>query len=376
MNCFKHLRFSFLLVSIFSSPLLYGQLVGDAAYYLYSNAYGGAEPWYTTTNSTAMDAVFGAGEWTTEYYETLDVATVFGTGTCFIYMEGGDAMADELETFLSDNASTIEDWVALGGHLLLNSAPNEGGGMDFHFDGVTLEYSWYTGTAEATDEAHPIFNYYFTPVGTSWTGSSFGHATVSGGDIIPLIHDAYTPDKYVMAEKEWGSGKVIFGGMTPNFFHSPATEAANLRASIIQYLATCAYADIDLGVLGVVGPDNGCDIGMQSVSVKLANYGFLEQTDIPVNYQIDGGGLVYTEFFDGPIAPGDIMDFTFFTAYPFALGEHTIDAWTSMPDDLIVANDSAGKIINSYSIVSSFPYYENFEAGSPLWFTNGTNSTW
>ncbi|MBC8047962.1 MAG: hypothetical protein H7Y00_14285, partial [Fimbriimonadaceae bacterium] len=350
-------------------------ITGDAAYYLYSNVYGGAEPWSTTTNSEAMDAVFGTGEWATEFYETLDPLTVFGLGTCFIFMEGGDAMADELETFLENNESAVQNWVASGGHLFLNAAPNEGDGMDFLFGDVSLNYSWFTGTAEATDAAHPIFNYYFTPTGTSWTGSSFGHATVSGGDITPLIHDFYNPDKYLLAEKEWGGGRVIFGGMTPNFFHSPALEAANLRASIIQYQATCTLADIDLGVLGITDPDDGCDLGLTTVSIKIANYGFLDQVDIPVNYRVDGG-VVYTEFYSDTIASGDIADFTFFTPYPLSTGPHIIEAWTGMVGDLIVANDSTDKEVNSYPIVSSFPYYQDFETGPSSWFTGGTNSTW
>ena len=37
-------------------------------------------------------------------------------------------MANELEDFLNDNIGSIEGWGASGGHLLLNSAPNEGDG--------------------------------------------------------------------------------------------------------------------------------------------------------------------------------------------------------------------------------------------------------
>ncbi|MBC8047097.1 MAG: hypothetical protein H7Y00_09905, partial [Fimbriimonadaceae bacterium] len=348
---------------------------GDAAYYLYSNIYGGSEPWFTTTNSAAMDAVFGTGEWTTDFYETLDPAIVFGLGTCFIFMEGGDAMADELETFLTANAEAVQNWVASGGHLFLNSAPNEGDGMDFLFDGVSLDYSWYAGSAEATDPAHPIFNYYFTPTGTSWTGGSFSHAAVSGGDITPLIHDFYNPDKIILAEKEWGAGKILFGGMTPNAFHSPALEAANLRASIIQYLAICALADIDLGVLGITDPNDGCDLGLSTVTIKIANYGFEDQTSIPVFYQVDGASPV-SETYTGTILSGDIADYTFFTPAAITTGPHTIYAWTAMPGDLIVSNDSTDKLINSHPIIAVYPYYEDFEDGASNWFSYGSNNTW
>ncbi|MBC8047637.1 MAG: PKD domain-containing protein [Fimbriimonadaceae bacterium] len=347
---------------------------GDAAYYLYSNIYGGSEPFFTNSNSAAMDSVFGSGEWTTEYFETLDPAVVFGTGTCFIFIDGGADMSEELETFLQSNETTVQNWVASGGHLTMTSAPYSGDGMDFLFGGVSLDYSWYTYNGEATDTEHPIFNYYFTPTGTSWTGT-LGYASVSGGDIIPLIHDTYNPDRIILAEKEWGAGRVIFGGMTPSAYQLPAAEAFNMRASIFQYQATCTLADVDLGVLGITDPDDGCDLGLTTVSVKIANYGFLDQTDIPVKYQVDGG-LVYTAFYEDTIASGDIADFTFLIPFPFTTGLHEIIAWTEMPGDLIVANDTADKAVNSYLTISSFPYYQDFETGASSWFTGGTSSTW
>ena len=46
-----------------------------------------------------MNDVFGVGEWTLDYYETLDPAVVFGLGTCFVFMEGSDGHAIELENF-------------------------------------------------------------------------------------------------------------------------------------------------------------------------------------------------------------------------------------------------------------------------------------
>ena len=47
--------------------------------------------------------------------------------------------AAELETFLTANITLIENWVASGGKLLLNAAPNEGDGMSFGFDGTTFQ---------------------------------------------------------------------------------------------------------------------------------------------------------------------------------------------------------------------------------------------
>ncbi len=213
-----------------------GPITGTDAYLIYSNVYGGAEPWSSISNTNAMNSVFGADGWNLDFFETLDPSLIFNSSTCFVFLEGGDAMADELETFLGANSSLIESWVSFGGHLLLNSAPNEGDGMSFGFDETTLNYPYFTDIANSATE-HPIFDGPFTPVGSEWTGGSFGHASVSGSDWTALIVDAIATDNIVLAEKMWGDGIVIFGGMTPNNFHSPLPEADNLRANIIAYLS-------------------------------------------------------------------------------------------------------------------------------------------
>ncbi|MFN3939838.1 MAG: GEVED domain-containing protein, partial [Chitinophagales bacterium] len=219
-----------------------GPVTGTGAHMVISNVYGGYEPWYVTSNTDAMNSVFGAGEWTLDFYETVDPGVLFSSENCFVYLEGGDAHANEMETFLNANMETIESWVVAGGRLLLNSAPNEGDGMSFGFDGTSLVYSYYTSTAEAAT-SHPIFDGPFTPVGTSWTGGSFGHARITGSDLNVLIVDAFATDNIVLAEKVYGAGVVLFGGMTPNFFHSPATESANLRANILSYLSCGAVVE-------------------------------------------------------------------------------------------------------------------------------------
>jgi len=220
-----------------------GPITGTGAVYVYSNTTGG-EPWFTTSNTTAMNTAFGpeGTGWNRQFFETLDPATTFSPDNCFVFLEGSDSHANELETFLTANISLIENWVASGGKLLLNSAPNEGDGMSFGFDGTTLTYAYYTGNATASDPAHPVFAGPFTPVGTDWTGSSFGHAIVSGTGLTSVIVDLFNPTAVVLAEKTWGSGMVMFGGMTTNNFHSPLTEAANLRANILNYLSCTPVA--------------------------------------------------------------------------------------------------------------------------------------
>jgi hypothetical protein len=193
-------------------------------------------PWGETTNEAAMDTVFGAGNWTDERYETVDVGTLLSAATSFIYMEGGDDNADELNAFLTANAAAIASWVSAGGHLFINAAPNEGGNIDFGF-GVTLNYnggSSESDNASAVSAAHPIFNGPFTPVGTSFTGSAFSHAYLTG-PLTAVIRD--DSSRTVFGTVSSGAGLVGFGGMTTDNFQDPQPQAHNLRENIIAFLA-------------------------------------------------------------------------------------------------------------------------------------------
>ena len=216
---------------------LAGGGTGDK-YYLKA---AGAEPWWSSSNPDAMNAAFGA-DWTLEAFETAVVATVFSPTTGFVFLDGSDSHASELATFLAANLTAIEAWVTAGGRLLLNSAPNEGGNINFGFGGVLLNYTAvdYTLThiwdITVLDLAYPPLTGPLVPTTSTMSGTYYGHATITGGGCTPIAIETGNPSKVILAEKCWGSGRVLFGGMTTNNFHSPATEAANWRSNLFTYL--------------------------------------------------------------------------------------------------------------------------------------------
>jgi hypothetical protein len=209
-------------------------------------------PWSTTTNETAMNTVFGIGVWDDLRYETANANSVFTAANSFIYMEGGDSNADELEAFLTVNLSLIQTWVSNGGSLFLNAAPNEGDGMYFGF-GVTCNYPALSNTGVAVTPAHAIFQGPYGATGSSFSGTSFSHATVSGA-LTPLITGTAGT---ILGEADYGYGHVLFGGMTTTNFQSPQPAATALRENIIAYGASQAMsvpepATATLGLLGIL----------------------------------------------------------------------------------------------------------------------------
>ncbi|WP_070137927.1 T9SS type A sorting domain-containing protein [Crocinitomix algicola] len=203
------------------------------AYYLRSVV---GEPWGSSSNTDAMNSVFGMGEWSTGFFESVDVAAVFSEQTGFVYIDGSDAGALELATFLTDNITAIENWVSDGGKLFLNAAPNEGGAIDFGFGGTTLNYSDASASVDVVNTKHPAFLGPNTPTSSVMTGGSYAHATVTGTGYQNILTRSGDATKVVLCEKAWGFGRVMMGGMTTSNFHSPAIEATNWRINLIHYL--------------------------------------------------------------------------------------------------------------------------------------------
>jgi hypothetical protein len=247
--------------------LFAGDLARAEIVYMRSAA---GRPWNVTANEQAMDAAFGAGGWQDLRYETVDPLAIFSQNTSFAYLEGGDRNANQLEAFLNANLSTIEGWVANGGSLFVNAAPNQGDGMNFGF-GVTLGpiYNVERGGVSAVDAAHPIFNGPFTPIALTYTGHYFAHTNVIG-DFTPLLQDSRGVT--YLAEKDFGNGHVMFGGMTTTNWHFPKVEAFNLRANILSYgAAQSDQADFEPAVVDNPEPSSLIAfMGMGAVGLVIA----------------------------------------------------------------------------------------------------------
>ena len=197
------------------------------------------DPWATANNTTAMTAVFGAANFTTLTFGTANAATVFAPTTQFVFLEGSDGNAIALDAYITANLSTIESWVNAGGRLFLNAAPNGGVNMNWGFGGVVLDYSNAQSNVNAVVPAHPIFNGPYTPVTTAYTGGSYSHAHITGGNTTALLAGG---GFNVLTEKTWGAGLVMFGGITSPNFHTPAIEAQNLWQNIISYTSGASVA--------------------------------------------------------------------------------------------------------------------------------------
>jgi hypothetical protein len=246
-----------------------------------------ANPWLNNSNVNVMNTAFGSSGWILGTFQNTSAATVFNASTKVVFMDGSNMGATALSNYLTSNTSTIENWVSNGGMLWINAAPDQGGNFGLGFGGVTLNFNINYNKASnnasisSGQNSHSIFTGP-NACGTTWTGLSFAHATITGGSATALI----TGNKgTVLAEKTSGYGRVLFGTMTLASFHSPQPQATNLRLNILSYLNNNAPFVIQCNSTNAtcVGNNNG------SASVNIVVGG-----SAPFTYQWNTGSVAQT----------------------------------------------------------------------------------
>ncbi|MBY4895699.1 autotransporter domain-containing protein [Cupriavidus sp. AU9028] len=191
------------------------------------------QPWGSTNDQSAMDAAYGAGNWT--FYNNYgsagsSVDAIFAGSTNFVYLQGSAASDLSLKAFLGTNESTILDWVSSGGNLLLESA---GWNTSIKLGGATLTYGGgsESATGKLTEAGERLFK--STPIAnTSRSGSSLAHDAVIADDGVELITfiEGSTQNygiQPIVAGYQYGKGYLLYSGLTLYQFHS-TTDGGSL----------------------------------------------------------------------------------------------------------------------------------------------------
>lgn len=194
-------------------------------------------PYNSSRYVEEMNEVFG-DKWHEMHYETVNVSLLFSHYYHVIYLEGSTEDGVLLENFLSSNKQTIEDWVAAGNSLYVNGGLNGDGNITVGFNGVTLTRS-YIDSAFIMNN-HPIGIGPRTPVKDTLRGYSFAHSAVNlnGATMSTIL--ASEDDEIILAEADWGEGKLLIGGITPTDWRELYTESRNLKLNILEYLKSKA----------------------------------------------------------------------------------------------------------------------------------------
>lgn len=238
------------LVSLlFITTLSIGSIGSASATSIYYQT-GTSDPWGNTTNDTAMNSAFGAGNWAKS--NGFD-ATPFTTNASFVFLDGSNNNSSQLESFLTANLGTIQNWVSGGGRLFINDAPNQGSDTVNLGFGITMNWGGYSypyasSTAQATQAG--IDAGIFNGIATNYTGGYFAHSTVSGTGLTDLLDG---PQGIIFGSLTYGNGFAAFGGQTTTNFHSPGSDAQTLLVNQLNYVntATTVPEPASLALLGI-----------------------------------------------------------------------------------------------------------------------------
>ncbi|MCB0696749.1 MAG: S8 family serine peptidase, partial [Chitinophagaceae bacterium] len=134
----------------------------------------------------------------------------------------------------------------------------------------------------------------------------------------------------------------------------------------------------DVQLLAVVLPTQlSCGItGPSPLTIRIRNGVNIEQKNISLHYRLDNGSVVSESL--SSLAGKQTLDFTFSNLLDIsASGEHQLDIWLSANGDTYRKNDSVLDYkVRNQPLVSTYPYFEDFESGDGYWYTGGINSSW
>lgn len=209
---------------------------------------GFSSPSDNLTNETGMNSAFGAGNWTKSNGFNMGLFT----GATMVFLDGSEYSANELSSFIAANKTSIQDYVANGGHLFLNAAPRQGGSFDMGF-GVTLNYSLGRefispyGTITAAGIAAGLSA---GGIVTNFSDGDFGLAAVSG----PISNLIEGGAGTIFGAMNYGDGFVAFGGQSLINYQRPYADAKILLVNELRYVAnTSAVPEPETYVMLLAG---------------------------------------------------------------------------------------------------------------------------
>ncbi len=133
----------------------------------------------------------------------------------------------------------------------------------------------------------------------------------------------------------------------------------------------------DVELLSIKNPSTqNCDFGSpMPVTIKVVNGMTAALNNIPVRYRVNNGAWV-NEIIP-TIAAKDTIEFTFSTMVSMAASsKNSIEAETGLAGDNIPGNNRQTILALAQAVVSTYPYYQDFEGGEAGFMAEGINNTW
>ena len=145
------------------------------------------------------------------------------------------------------------------------------------------------------------------------------------------------------------------------------------------------FPNNDAGVIAVNKPQSRVCVNSIAPEVVIKNYGKIALTSVKINYQIDGTGAVTTFNWTGNLARNQIATVTLATANLGAVGNHSINVYTTLPNNVADEDPTNDGLVKPYNVSQVFTLpgsvKEEFTSTTfppPNWLINNPNAdiTW
>lgn len=201
----------------------------------------------------------------------------------------------------------------------------------------------------------------YLPVGTYWVEVQAG-GTVSNGPWCPPVT--------ILGETTTGNALQNSGGWDTWLDSGTST---GLGMPFIIEGTTSPQATNDIGIIQIISPVSGSELGMETVTVNIKNFGTDDQSNFEVSFSVNGATAV-VETVTATVPSNGNLEYTFdATADLSEFGNYTIEACTMLSGDENASNDCSTKMVSNMLIqsVTVYPMMEDYWTGS----TDGTTKT-
>ncbi|AXG68872.1 hypothetical protein KORDIASMS9_01089 [Kordia sp. SMS9] len=138
------------------------------------------------------------------------------------------------------------------------------------------------------------------------------------------------------------------------------TIEAKTALSTDQFVTNDPYSEdvthllnTDVGVISINAPQTGSNLGNETVTVIVRNFGANPQSNIPVEYNVNGGATI-SETITATINPEETLEYSFTQTSDFSnVGAYTITATTVLNGDEMPSNDSTIQVVENLICMST-----------------------
>lgn len=300
----------------------------------------------TPAGSVINTPASSPNSWMTNLTGTYNINEVSNvTGPCFSF----DSMvAPELSLSINYNTDFTWDGVQIQHSL--------DGGLTWSKTGAfgsATASNWYS--SNSVDGLITGYN-----DGDGWAGNSSGWV-VASEDLTPLAGQSD-----VLFRVAFGSS--FFAGTFDGFAFDN-----------FQVVETALPQNLEL--TDIISPESGCGLSAaETVQIEYANVGLnsiVSGTTINFDYYINGIGTSESIVLSTDMLPGDTLLYSFTATADFSVpNTYAFGVTATFAGDQNSLDDTLGFDLVSIPVISSFPYYEDYESGNGGWTSGGTNSTW